>query len=82
MADALDALPSTTDPSTVLAETSQAGKFPVSESQFPGIPRISCSHLLPYKFSIQLMWRSCLSIKLNNEIHRVIMSVIFMTTLS
>ena len=40
MADALDALPSTTDPSTVLAETSQAGKFPVSESQFPGIPRI------------------------------------------
>ena len=40
MADALDALPSTTDPSTVLAETSQAGKVPLSESQFPGIPRI------------------------------------------
>lgn len=40
MADALDALPSTTDPSTVLAETSQAGKVPVSESQFPGMPRI------------------------------------------
>ena len=44
MADALDALPSTADPSTVLAETTtfsnQAGKVPVSESQFPGIPRI------------------------------------------
>ena len=40
MADALDALPSTTDPSTVLAEASQAGKVPVSESQFPGMPRI------------------------------------------
>ena len=59
MADALDALPSTTDPSTVLAETSQAGKVPVSESQFPGIPRIltALNPNIEINFYALICWR-------------------------